>query len=293
MKYLSKHFNCEKSRLPALFIMGLLIIALSAGLAVGLDAEEMENPSNPVAVMKTNYGTIELELFPKAAPKTVANFIGLAEGGKEYTDPETGEKKKDRFYDGLTFHRVVEGFMIQGGDPLGTGTGGPGYTFEDEINATDLGLDEEKAITSEGYPHQYLGIRTQEQFNQIVIGPVIRELGIGSQEELDERRDEFEKILFELTLKDVFENMGYSYDPSLDSYRPVKGFLAMANSGPNTNGSQFFINLADTPWLAGKHTVFGKVVSGMEVVEKIGAVETGPQSKPVEPVVIHSVRIRD
>ncbi|MFP4562770.1 MAG: peptidylprolyl isomerase [Spirochaetia bacterium] len=273
--------------------MGLLIIALSAGLAAGLGAEEMENTSNPVAVMKTNYGTIELELFPEAAPKTTDNFIGLAEGSKEFTDQETGEKKNERFYDGLTFHRVVEGFMIQGGDPLGTGTGGPGYTFEDEINANSLGLDEEKAITPEGHPHPYMGIQTQEQFNQIVIGPVIRELGIESQEELDARREEFEKILFGMTLKDVFENLGYRYDASLDSYPPVKGSLAMANAGPNSNGSQFFINLADTPWLAGKHTVFGKVISGMEVVEEIGGVETDEQSKPVEPVVIRSVRIRD
>ena len=273
--------------------MGLLIIALSAGLAEDIDAEEMEDSSHPVAVMTTNYGTIEIELFTDAAPKTVANFIGLAEGTKEYTDPKTGEKKKGRFYDGLTFHRVVEDFMIQGGDPLGTGTGGPGYTFEDEMNAYSLGLDEEKAITPEGYPHQYMGIRTQEQFNQIVIGPVIRDLGIGSQEELEERREEFEKVLFDLTLKDVFENMGYRYDSSLDSYRPVEGSLAMANAGPNTNGSQFFINLADTPWLAGKHTVFGKVIAGMDVVEEIGGVETDDQSKPLEPVVIRSVRIRD
>lgn len=278
-----KHIAREKSRLPALFILGLMIIALSAGLAAGVGAEEMEDPTHPVAVMRTNYGTIEIELFDDAAPKTVANFIGLAEG----------ETEKDRFYNGLTFHRVVEGFMIQGGDPQGTGTGGPGYTFEDEINAIDLGLHKEKAITPEGYPHQYLGIKTQEQFNQIVIGPVIRELNIGSQEELDERNEEFEKVLFDLTLKDVFENMGYSYDSSLDSYQPVRGSLAMANSGPNTNGSQFFINLTDTPWLAGKHTVFGKVISGMAVVEKIGGVETDGQSKPVEPVIIRSVRIRN
>jgi peptidyl-prolyl cis-trans isomerase A (cyclophilin A) len=293
MKYYENYSSRTKPRIPALFIMGLLIIALSAGLAVGIDAEEMEDPGNPVAVMKTNYGTIELELFPDAAPRTVDNFIGLAEGTKEYTDPETGETKSGRFYDGLTFHRVVDGFMVQGGDPLGTGTGGPGYTFEDEINASSLGLDREKAITPEGYPHQYLGIRTQEQFNQIVIGPVIRELGIGSQDELDERREEFEKVLFELTLQDVFENLGYRYDSSLESYQPVTGSLAMANAGPNTNGSQFFINLADTPWLAGKHTVFGKVIAGMDVVREIGGVETDERSKPVEPVVIRSVRIRD
>jgi peptidyl-prolyl cis-trans isomerase A (cyclophilin A) len=245
---------------------------------------------NPMVRIKTNYGDLEVELFKEAAPKTVENFINLAEGKKEYTDPATGEKKKDNFYDGLTFHRVIEGFMIQGGDPKGDGTGGPGYRFEDEINADDLGLDEILALDKQGAPHDYLLIRSQEDFNRLVMLPLLMDMGIQSEEDFEERKDEIEKRLFSLSLKDVYENIGYSYDDSLESYHPKKGYLAMANSGPNTNGSQFFINLIDTPWLAGKHTVFGKVVSGMDVVEKIGTVQVDQQAKPMEPVTIESIR---
>ena len=149
------------------------------------------------AIIETSMGTIELELFPDKAPVTVENFVGLAKGTKEFTDLETGKKTKRKFYDGLTFHRVIPEFMIQGGCPLGTGTGGPGYTFKDE---TDNGL----------------------KFNK-------------------------------------------------------PGLLAMANAGPNTNGSQFFITEVNTPWLNGHHTIFGQVVSNkdLEIVKKIARVETG------------------
>ena len=165
------------------------------------------------AVLKTNRGDIRVELFPNHAPKTVQNFVGLAEGSREWRHPRTGATTTDRFYDGLGFHRVIAGFMIQGGDPLGTGTGGPGYTFKDE-------------------PHPEL----------------------------------------------VFDK------PYL---------LAMANAGPGTNGSQFFITLAPTTWLNRKHTIFGEVAdqASREVVDAIGKSRTGAGDRPVEPVVIESVEI--
>jgi peptidyl-prolyl cis-trans isomerase B (cyclophilin B) len=147
------------------------------------------------ATMQTNHGAIEIELFDDAAPKTVENFKKLA---------------RDGFYDGVIFHRVIQDFMIQGGDPTGTGTGGPGYQFEDEFNDNKV----------------------------------------------------------------------------------VRGALAMANAGPNTNGSQFFIVTAEaTPWLDGKHTVFGRVTSGMDVVDTIEQVETGSGDKPREDVRIESVTV--
>ncbi len=166
-----------------------------------------------IATLSTNYGDITINLFANHAPKTVANFVGLAEGTKEWKDPKTGQASQEKFYDGLTFHRIIPNFMIQGGCPLGTGTGGPGYSFGDEFH------------------------------------------------------------------------------PELVFDRPY--LLAMANAGPNTNGSQFFITVAPTAWLNRKHTIFGEVAdqSSREVVDAIAAVRTGPQDKPVEPVVVESVTI--
>jgi len=160
----------------------------------------------------TSEGNFTIQLFEEQAPKTVANFAGLAEGTKEWTDPRSGKKVKTPYYNGTIFHRVIKDFMIQGGDPLGQGTGGPGYNFEDEFHPT---LRHGKA-----------------------------------------------------------------------------GILSMANRGPNTNGGQFFITLEQTPWLDNKHTVFGEVVSGMDVITKIGSTSTSkPGDRPLKPITIDSVTI--
>jgi peptidyl-prolyl cis-trans isomerase A (cyclophilin A) len=163
------------------------------------------------AIFDTTQGEITCRLFPDKAPKTVENFAGLAEGTREFVDPKTGQRERRRYYDGLVFHRVIPNFMIQGGCPLGTGTGGPGYKFEDEF-AKGVGFD-----------------------------------------------------------------------------RPGK--LAMANSGPNTNGSQFFITVAPTDWLNNKHTIFGEVVQGQNVVDEISTVPRDRRDRPATPVVINSVKI--
>lgn len=160
----------------------------------------------------TSEGNFTIGLFDDKAPKTVANFVELAEGTREWTDPKSGQKVKKPFYDGLVFHRIIDGFMIQGGCPLGNGTGGPGYKFADEFH------------------------------------------------------------------------------PSLRHTKA--GILSMANAGPGTNGSQFFITLAETPWLDNRHTVFGEVTEGMDVIEKIGGVATSkPGDRPLKPVTIQSVTI--
>ncbi len=164
-------------------------------------------------ILETSMGRIVCKFYEKEAPKTVANFVELAQGDKEWVDPKTGEKVKKRFFNGLIFHRVIPDFMIQGGCPLGNGTGGPGYRFEDEISP-DLHFDR-------------------------------------------------------------------------------AGILAMANSGPNTNGSQFFITTVPTPWLDGKHTIFGRVVKGQEVVDAISKVEKGFQDKPIKPIKIQWVMIHE
>ena len=164
-----------------------------------------------VATLSTTLGDIEVELFSDHAPKTVQSFVGLAEGTQQWTDPKTRTKQSGKLYDGTVFHRVIPGFMIQGGDPLGTGTGGPGYQFKDEIH------------------------------------------------------------------------------PDLAFTRPY--LLAMANAGPGTNGSQFFITVGATQWLTGKHTIFGEVISGHEVVDKIAATPTARGDRPTSDVVLEKVTI--
>ena len=165
-----------------------------------------------IAHFTTSEGNFSIQLFDDLAPKTVANFTELAEGTKEWTDPRTGKKSNAPYYNGTVFHRVIEGFMIQGGDPLGQGTGGPGYKFADEFHP--------KAKHTKA------------------------------------------------------------------------GVLSMANAGPNTNGGQFFITLDATPWLDNKHSVFGEVVNGMDVVRKIGSTQTSkPGDRPVKPITIQSVTI--
>jgi len=171
----------------------------------------MSRPAGTYAIFETTQGNIVVKLLEKEAPKTVANFIGLAEGTKEFTNELTGQKEKRPYYDDLTFHRVIPDFMIQGGCPRGDGRGGPGYTFADEFH------------------------------------------------------------------------------PSLN--HSAKGKLSMANAGPNTNGSQFFITVAPTPWLDNRHTIFGEVVEGQDVADKISKLPRDGNDRPRTAVVINRLKI--
>lgn len=163
------------------------------------------------AILHTSMGDITVQLFPNHAPKTVENFVGLADGTREWRDPRSGQSQNTPLYDGTIFHRVISGFMIQGGDPLGDGRGGPGYQFKDEIH------------------------------------------------------------------------------PELAFTKPY--LLAMANAGPGTNGSQFFITVAPTPWLTGKHTIFGEVVDGVDIVDAIAAAPTDRSDRPQTDVEVRSIKV--
>jgi cyclophilin family peptidyl-prolyl cis-trans isomerase len=269
-----------------------LLLLLAATVLTAADPAPAPSATRPQVVITTSLGEIRAELYADEAPKTVANFIDLAEGRREYIDG-AGAKAKKPFYDGLIFHRVIKGFMIQGGCPLGTGGGDPGYKFADEISAKALGLDTETAIQGDGLNPQCAYM--MQQFMMAVLQPAMKEKGITEQTPPDERRKLGELVMADLqkvTLKQFYEKLGYQYDDTLPgSHKPMRGALAMANSGPGTNGSQFFINLGDTPHLAGKHTVFGQVIDGMKVVDAIGEVKVGPGDKPETPVVITSIRM--
>ena len=229
--------------------------------------------------MKTNYGDIEIELFNDIAPKTVENFLGLAEGTKEWFDKSSNSKVKKPFYDGLIFHRVIKDFMIQGGCPEGTGTGGPGYSFEDECYETGepisgkitddkIGLDLFNQIIA-----PYLGSTPSPDKDILEIANKCVELQ--SVEPL--KANDIEYYL-EKTGNKVFTKKGKLKAP-VDF-----GTICMANSGPNTNGSQFFIvtKKDGCDWLNGKHTVFGKVIKGMEVVQTIENLAKDQNDKPIE-----------
>ena len=250
--------------------------------------------NRPHALITTSLGKITVELYADEAPKTVENFLALAAGTKPFTDPATGQQVTRPFYDGLVFHRVIKDFMIQGGDPLGTGSGGPGFTFPDEISAKALGLDTEKALIGPQALNQKCAYQGQD-FMRVMVLPVLKAKGVTEASPQPEQEAAFTAALAGLkdaTLKDFYTALGYRYDDALPgSHVPMKGSLAMANSGPNTNGSQFFINLGDTPHLAGKHTVFGHVIAGFEVVEAIGATAVDEHDKPSTPVVIQSIRV--
>ena len=190
-----------------IFLLTLFLIAVFAQIGCGYSFKE----NGIYAVIDTSEGEMIFKLFYNETPITVGNFVGLAEGTKEFTDPKTRAKIKKPFYDGLVFHRIIKDFVLQGGCPMGNGMGGPGYSFADECSQSLL--------------HDSAGI------------------------------------------------------------------LSMANSGPNTNGSQFFITLAPTPHLNGRHTVFGKIIHGADVMNKISKVKTDSQDRPLEEVVIKSIKI--
>ena len=167
-----------------------------------------------------------------------------------------GEKVKKPFYNGLTFHRVIAGFMVQGGCPNGDGTGGPGYSFDDEINAVSLGLDKVK-------------VKDAPSYGRLLQKAVLVGMGIKSQQDLESRITEAEENLkqaSEMSVLEVLARNGYKYNEVITSKKALKGALAMANSGPNTNGSQFFINEVNTPHLDGLHTVFGQLLPASDTV---------------------------
>ncbi|RME92542.1 MAG: peptidylprolyl isomerase [Candidatus Hydrogenedentota bacterium] len=242
--------------------------------------KEIRSEKNPIILMKTSMGDMVIELYADAAPKTVQNFLDLALGKKEFVDPKTGKKVKRPFYNGLTFHRVIPNFMIQGGDPKGDGTGGPGYRFEDEISAKALGLDK-----------QTLG-ENMRYYQRDIQQYLFKKFNIHSQKDLNAKRAILMKELDKMknmTVAELLSANGYNFQNELPSVPVGKYTLAMANAGPNTNGSQFFINITDNFYLNGKHTVFGKVLEGKDIPAKIAAVDKDERNKPKKPVYIKEI----
>jgi peptidyl-prolyl cis-trans isomerase A (cyclophilin A) len=262
-------------------------------------APKKEAPARPVVAIETSGGTIVVELFSDQAPRTVETFLGLAEGRIPFkdlkADPKGGKEATRPFYDGLIFHRVIKGFMIQGGCPLGQGTGNPIPAFPDEINAVCLGLDKIAAFTG-GRPHDWVlpSLPNQAAFQELIVKPLLKKHGIDPRDQatIRARAADLDKELQAMNLKQLYELMGYVYTEKHDSTPPNRGVIAMANSGPNTNSSQFFITVGDAPWLTGKHTVFGRVIEGMGVADALSELPTDAQGRTGTPIVIRSIRQR-
>jgi cyclophilin family peptidyl-prolyl cis-trans isomerase len=251
---------------------------------------DMEDLRNPLVIFQTTRGDFVAELFPSEAPQTVANFMALAAGSKAFVDTRSGNEVMRPFYDGLVFHRVINNFLIQGGSPDGTATGSPGFSIPDEINAVSLGLDLMPVLDPQGYPNPILGIRNQEDFQQRVLLPLYRALGIDNQAAIEARIAQVDERLRAMSVKDLYELQGYRYMQSSLSRAPLRGMLVMAGGGSEGNGSQFFVTLSDAPWLTGRHTVFGRIRAGMEVVDTIGRIPVGADNRPLDPVSILLVR---
>ncbi|MGH8463988.1 MAG: peptidylprolyl isomerase, partial [Pseudomonas sp.] len=264
---------------PAVFLFASLGLGASGAHAdVTTATLAMENPDNPLLLMRTSRGDVYLELFPQAAPRNVAHFIALAHGelplvaasadtrSVETNDQDRAGAAPHYWYDNLDFHRVLPGYIIQAGAPRTPDSPGPETTLDDEINARQLGLHEEKVLDDGGNPHPWLNLQDAGDFQREVLVPLYRRMGITTPEMLETRQSEVFSTLRDMTLQQAYENRGYRYNDRLPSHQPVRGAVAMAGSEPNSNRSEFFITLTDAPWLAGRTTVIGQVVEGMEVV---------------------------
>lgn len=282
----------RQSTIPSLLLLAFsLLAALNTAIADTSTALlAMEDPQNPLVQISTSQGEIYLELFPTEAPSNVENFIALAEGEKEFTNPDTGEAIQARYYNGMRFHRVVPGFIIQAGSPAYNPLGLQVNLLDDEINADALGLDQISALNPDGSFADMLNIESKSDFHEEILMPLYLQRNITDVEVALSSQYQVFEALQDLSVKSVYENQGYRYDDSRAS-RPIeRGTVALANSGPDSNGPEFFISLTAAEWLSGKYTVIGKVVEGQEVMDSIGNTAIDPDQFSRLSTMIYSVK---
>ena len=294
MNYCSKPTGSQVNRTPGMCTHGvfvMLLILMLSGIAKADEisaAAAMESPDNPLFLLSTSRGNIYIEMLPDEAPANTANVMALAQGEIELTDAANDFTFQPRYYDGMRFHRVMPGFVIQTGSPAYHSLGAPDAILDDEISASALQLDQEPLLNIDGSVNELLQITDHEEFGDAVLNPLYASMGIDSVSELEQQQFNVMERLKSLSIQDVYELQGYSYDDSLATRPVTRGIVAMANRGPDTNGPEFFIALADLPSLTGKYTVIGQVVEGMAVVDQIGSVPVDPQQFSRNSSVIYS-----
>ena len=275
------------------FALGILLL-LFAGSQLRADVASarlaMENPDNPLLALITSTGVIYIEMLPAEAPSNVAHFIDLVEGEVAINDPVSGRNLSPRFFDGSYFHRVLPGFVIQAGSPVLHPLRGAGSPLPDEINATGLGLNLEPVMDELGRFNPRLNISDQQDLQKQILSPLYQRMNIDSAGELADRQGEVVSRLQEMTMQQAYETRGYRFRDNLSTRAINRGTVALANSGPNLNGPEFFIALQDAPWLSGRHTVIGHVVEGMEIADRIGRAAVNPEEAPNNVTSIYAIR---
>lgn len=264
----------------------LILITLHVSPIVTADVntatQNMSDPAHPLILMRTSRGDIYIELFPESAPRNVANFIALAEARVPLLDVDTAQEVMPHYYDGKTFHRILRNYLVQSGAPSADTAPAPEFFIDDEINAQALGLNDAKVLDIAGKPHPWLNLHDRTDFEEQILLPLYQGLNIDSPAAVEARQFEIQRQLQDMSLRQAYEAQGYRYNDRLIPRAPIRGSVAMASAGPNMNRTEFFITLVDTPWLAGKATIIGSVVEGMEVVDRIdqGAVLRGDATAP-------------
>jgi len=290
---MSYKIRYRRSRLTLGILLNTCLCLLPYAVQADINSARaaMESQGNPLVVINTAQGDIYVELYQQEAPRNVVNFLALVNGDLEITDPVNGQAFSPQYYDGMRFHRVIPGLLIQTGSPRHSVFGDPQQTLADEINARSLGLDRMPLVLDDGSFNPVLPVSNRAELEEVVLVPLYRRMNLESNNDIVAREHDISDRLQSLTVMQVYENLGYRYTEQFPT-RPIgPGTVALANTGPNTNGAEFFINVSnDSLWLNGRYTVIGHVVEGMNVVDQINQTAIDTLRPTTQGTVIYSIR---
>lgn len=275
---------------PLIVLAAVFLCGPQLNADLGSATAAMENQANPLLLLSSSQGAIYIEILPDEAPQNAERFLSLAAGEVEFVDSAANTRFTPRYYDGMRFHRVLPGFVIQAGSPNYHPLGSPDQLLDDEINAFSLGLDRLPILAEDGSVNPLLNVGSQQQFGERVLSHLYAEMGIDTVAELESRQSDVVQNLKGLTVMRLYEQEGYEYQNEFTTRGITRGIVALANDGPNRNGPEFFIALDDLAWLNGRYTVIGRVTEGMDVADRIGNTAVDPQAFDPRSTMIYSLR---